>query len=115
MIRNLQHLSSYIRTPDDFATSVEFRPEKGLYIYTLLLTEAESNEVTRLSRHGYDCELVSAACEVESLADGMVAYRFTEGGAHEVYEAYSDLGCALATCGMQSLLIKVQQFIEAVV
>lgn len=114
-IRAMNITNSALRNPDTFATTVAFDEKQCRYIYTLLLTEAESDEVTRLAHHGYDCSIDSAALEASTLADGMVAYQFDEPGAHEVYEAYGDLDSALATCGMQSLMIKVQGFVECVV
>ncbi len=107
--------NSALRNPDNFATSCRWIPEINRYVYTLELTEAESSEVSRLACYGYDCGLSDSCHDITWPEDGIVAYHFYENEANEVYEAYGDLDAALATCGMQSLLIKVQGFIESIV
>ena len=99
----------------DFATSIEWRPEISRFVYVLELTEAESAEISRLAGYGYDCGLSDACHDITWPSEGIVAYHFHENEAHEVAEAYGDLDSALATCGVQSLHIKVRQFAECVV
>ena len=104
--------NSQLRNPSTFATSVEWRHTK---VYILELTEAESNEVSRLANYGYDCSLSDSCHDITWPSEGVVAYHYFEADAADVVEAYGCVDSALATCGMQSLMIKVQGFVECVV
>ena len=73
----------------NFATSVEWQPATGLYVYKLELTQAESSEISRLAHYGYDCEISEACHDITWPAEGVVAYHFHEHEAHEVLEAYA--------------------------
>ena len=101
--------------PSHFATSIEWRPNSGRYVYILALTEAESAEISRLAGYGYDCDISEACHDITWPSEGVVAYHFHESEAHEVAEAYEIPDSALATCGMESLIQKVGEFAGCVV
>ena len=107
--------NAQLRSPSTFATSIEWRPKIGRYVYILELTEAESNEVSRLANYGYDCSLSESCHDITWPSEGIVAYHYYESDAADVVEAYGCPDSALATCGMQSLAVKVQGFVGCVV